>query len=813
MNRTLWLLWAVLVLCLPALCPTISPAQSRESKEAIVIFRDGFYVKGVPVQKKDWIVDPYSGNSIAIPAGGEYLYVDDGIRRINFSMGQVQTVLDVKHDPTRDQLRFLRKGVGRKGNFFESGALFEEMADWDNKWERTIKVKTPKGRTQVRQRITGVSPTYIVGVTLNYDWDFAYNTREFDPRVTRKLILDYLAENTPLKEFEKRAIVAKFFAQAGGYEVAGAELAKLTEDFPEQSEAIKELRSKVGQQKADADAIDIERCQRTGWHAMAQAGLAEFADDAKAAVLSDKNRLIIQDLKTKYETWNMQLAQAQEYLKEFPKHAEERARWTAACKAILQELSIDGLTRMKTFLEIAPQHARELNENKKPTQRTEELLALAVTGWLQGDNAAVTDRKAALQLYETRETLLSYLRTDSPLTRQQLLTSFTKRQDVPLDVLIRLIRLLPPVAPYTEKLNDSAPTKLNIDLQDSNGGDYYLQLPPEYDAQRPYPLLLVLHSHREKPDAMMKRWQEQAARNGFILAAPVWGTGKPPKYGFTKGEHEIVLDTLRDLRRKFNIDSDRVFLFGWEQGANAAFDIGLSHPDQFAGVLPMNGDVTGFPHKYGTNAQYLPFYIVEGDRNGALPTYSRIFFKDWIRGNYPSLYVEYKGRSSEWYASELPNMMDWMNRKKRHHPLKQMGRAHTGGGSGEEFKTMRAGDNRYYWLSTDEILDDHINSQTSWSVKTKPATLQADIKQVNEASKTGQGIWSHINIRTFGVKQVSLWLPVGAIDFTRPVVIRLNSVQIGGHRMIAPSAATLLEELYNTGDRQRLFVARLDFRP
>ena len=47
----------------------------------------------------------------------------------------------------------------------------------------------------------------------------------------------------------------------------------------------------------------------------------------------------------------------------------------------------------------------------------------------------------------------------------------------------------------------------------------------------------------------------------------------------------MVIDTLRDLRRRFQVDSDRVFLFGWEQGADAALDIGMSHPDQFAGVL------------------------------------------------------------------------------------------------------------------------------------------------------------------------------------------------------------------------------------
>ena len=35
-----------------------------------------------------------------------------------------------------------------------------------------------------------------------------------------------------------------------------------------------------------------------------------------------------------------------------------------------------------------------------------------------------------------------------------------------------------------------------------------------------------------------------------------------------------------------------ISLFGFESGANAAFDIGLSHPDHFAGVMPMSRTAT-----------------------------------------------------------------------------------------------------------------------------------------------------------------------------------------------------------------------------
>jgi hypothetical protein len=159
-------------------------------------------------------------------------------------------------------------------------------------------------------------------------------------------------------------------------------------------------------------------------------------------------------------------------------------------------------------------------------------------------------------------------------------------------------------------------------------------------------------------------------------------------------------------------------------------------------------------------------------------------------------------------------MMDWMSRKKRLHPTRGMGRYHTGGGIGEEFKTMRAGDNRFYWLSTDEISPRAMSEYTNFNKSTQPATLQASLSVGNEADlKSGAKIWSVFNIRTSGVGQVTLSIAPNQIDFSKPVAIRINGRQVVNNRKIEPSMQTLLEELYATGDRQRLVAAKIDLRP
>src|SRR5262249_42517462 len=147
---------------------------------------------------------------------------------------------------------------------------------------------------------------------------------------------------------------------------------------------------------------------------------------------------------------------------------------------------------------------------------------------------------------------------------------------------------------------------------------YHLRLPDEYRHSQPSPVLIALHGGGETALDTARRWAEQASDNGYILAAPAWGTGNGDVYGYSSEEHMTVLDVLRDLRKRFNVDSDRVFLTGWGQGGNMAYDVGLAHPDLFAGVVPISAAPNVYGTHYKTNAQLLPFYVVIGDRSGAL---------------------------------------------------------------------------------------------------------------------------------------------------------------------------------------------------
>jgi hypothetical protein len=295
-----------------------------------------------------------------------------------------------------------------------------------------------------------------------------------------------------------------------------------------------------------------------------------------------------------------------------------------------------------------------------------------------------------------------------------------------------------------------------------------------------------------------------ADEHGYILVAPKWERSLGENYGFSEEEHDAVLEVLRDLRRRYQVDSDRVFLFGWGEAGRMAFDVGLAHPDLFAGVLPMAAGPSFYPRRYWRNGQYLPFFVVNGTRapsNGQV----REQFDNWVIRGYPALWIEYKGRGTEFFSGEVPVLFDWMRHQKRAFPLRQLGTDGNRTPFGNEFCTMRPEDNRFYWLSTTGINARNQCRPEKWSNLVEPAAMTARIDpSTNE-----------IYVKTSGLSQISIWLgrnPKGQymIDFDRPVTVRVGLRAMWANRKVTPSLSVLLEDLYQRGDRKHLFVARID---
>jgi predicted esterase len=766
----------------------------------LLFLKDGCVLEGQVKRDVELLVE--KGVDVEIPKGPFYL--EDGPRRIYFSSTQIRIV--EKRDP-RNEERFVNKEVlgGVPAKPVPPVLEILDAAPFDAKWKRTIRFRTPIGVASVPQRLGYISPYWArVDATRSYAWYSGYLTREFSAEDLVGILSTHpdLAETPGLTEdmiVGRRLQVFTFLAQSGHFSAAERQLNGILKDFPGQKRLVESAFENLNRLRAKERYEDLKRMHVAGQYRAARKLIDDFPKGASPTVLADVN-----DLKADYVAAAAKIADAKALLATLAKAVADLPVgpvMAEAADAIRVELQPDTLVRLESFVSQAKQYERQKAAGKTPDLTPPELMSLAVTGWLLGGASAEAKPDVALRLWRTRQMVRAYLKAEEVNKRTDLLSSFQRELGAQrLDEVLHILQTLPPAD--AEKNVDTV-NPIEQQFGGAAGPTYLVQLPPEYRHGRSYPVLVALHEAGEKPLTMLRRWQEAAADHGYILVVPSWQNGLA-NYAFSEREHNVVLGTLRDLRRKYNVDSDRVFLFGLGQGATMAFDVGLSHPDQFAGVLPMGASPLLFAEKYFRNGQYLPFYVVSGSTDFDTSKRLKEYFNEWNTRGYPVLWIEYKGRGCEWFAGEVPNIMDWMRAKRRAFPLDKLGT--DGGGSkfGNEFTSLRRTDDQFYWLSFD-IMPNHVNTPTAWINRIEPATLTARIDPRGNV----------VTVIPRGVKRASISFARNSrgesmIDFDRPVTIRVNLNPVWANKKVEPRLETLLEDLYQRGDRQRPFVAKVD---
>jgi predicted esterase len=776
--------------------------NSRPARADLLYFKDGFALEGKVKREMVLEFDKVGQEAYHMPKG--FYFVDDGPRRIFFSPSQVRYVFS--KDPAGEE-RIVCPDNRLQVNAKKCPDILEvvKAPEWDSKWNRRFQFRSPNGPVNVPQHIGLLTPFWARADSPgNYFWSCAYLTRELGPERVQSLLLthkDFQESKDMASEqrVSKRLRKADFFAQAGWFDLAESELDKTLKDMPDQKERIEAARKTLRKLSTREQLEEIKRRHQAGQHKRVRKMLAEFS----TVGATDKMIAELEELKADYENTDRLLKDTARLLdKARQDGATHRVLAEAAIK-IGKELNFENVGRLDAFLGQARQAERFQKKGKKSDLNAEQLLSLAVSGWLMGSASAETSPETALRLWRGREMVRKYLRTEDETGRKQMLQAHkggSRTESASLDELIQIIRTLPPVEAEKELPEGTVERK-------AGRATYLLRLPPEYRHSRPAPVLIVLHQAGETPRQILDRWSEGAAENGYILVAPEWqpggGLNGGGNYTYSEAEHLVVLNTLRDLRRCFNADEDRVFLFGWGEGGAMAFDVGLGHPDLFAGVLPMAASPQYHAEICWRNGQYLPFYVVHGNR-GPNGDKVRHQFELWVQRNFPMLWVDYKGRGVEWFGGEVPLMFDWMRSKKRPFPLDHVGSSAGGTSFGKEFCTLRSCDNHFYWLSSDDIR--FTKSYERWNVRGQPASLCASIyRDTNRIVVETNG----------GLGEVTIWLGRNSkgedmIDFDKRVTVTVTpGFQVKWNQKVTPSLDVLLEDLYQRGDRQQLFLAKI----
>lgn len=256
---------------------------------------------------------------------------------------------------------------------------------------------------------------------------------------------------------------------------------------------------------------------------------------------------------------------------------------------------------------------------RRPTQI---FLALLTIGPL-GRVAAIAEDRGAIDPGTAVALARQFLASEKEDEREQLrsrLDAFTGD----LDGVLRAVRARAyrPVQPgYYPELKfaaDSRREKYPRDL-------LYFLVPNGYDPARPTGLIIFLHggglnTSRDAPEYTMQiaaagsgeddRAARMLAGTGMITVGPsAPGKGESYYRWCLKSAEEYLVDVIADCEDRFNIDPDRVFLFGHSMGGFGAYHQALRQPDRFASILISSGawDCGYWPVVRGT-----PLCIAQG---------------------------------------------------------------------------------------------------------------------------------------------------------------------------------------------------------
>lgn len=790
LSQTLGLLFAAACLTAAWLAPLPNPAGAAEVKlkNGCVLEGGGTLLSGLinkPGKTPAENVPSFPVLMVNVPPLQRYFVPSKQVESENrdVELGRRENI-PIRQDPMPSSF-----GLGSIGDFVEPPPPF------DNFGRRLVKLRTERGETGVIQGITKIGPRSVEITARNFRWETGMATSSISDDVLESILHNpsVLDQKNP----DHRLTIARLYLQAERYRLAEKELAEIGAQFPELAATVNDVARQLTQLKAEQAVSELRLRRAAGQHSFVYEMCKRFpVENVSAAVLRE-----VREITTQYDKVKEDAEKAVALMADLQGKlgAKSRAGEVAAPRLeIAESLNFDNFDRLDAFLKLSAD----------PQLKPAEKLALALSGWLVGSAHATTDLSQALNLWQARILLLDYLRTpyDGQVERKAILEKLRSLEDLGAERVAWMIPLLPPVRDRA----GAEPGKIRrIEVGDPKAKPavaYSVLLPSEYHPDHAYPLIVALHRQERPASQELAFWgmgSETAARasalggqsqrHGYIVIAPEYVDDDKRIYDYSADGHKIVLDSIVDACKRFRIDSDRVFLTGHGMGGDAAFDIGFSHPDLFAGVIPIGGVSDKYSRVYWENGKQLPFYVVSGELDRDTRDRNRPDLERMMKYNFDLIYTEYHGAGGDSFYSEIHKLFDWMNRHRRGKMPRLV-----------EVTTLRTTDNHFHWFEFDGI--PKTVTDVVWSRAPRPMGLAASVNEEGNSL-----------VVKSGAAKTRLWLAPkdqasnsGLVDFEKRITVRING-RPRWNDFLKPDIEAMLEDFRRRADRQRLFWAVLDF--
>jgi pimeloyl-ACP methyl ester carboxylesterase len=121
---------------------------------------------------------------------------------------------------------------------------------------------------------------------------------------------------------------------------------------------------------------------------------------------------------------------------------------------------------------------------------------------------------------------------------------------------------------------------------------YGIRLPRDVSRDQAYPLVVQLHglNFMEVLSGSRVRYRGMGGPQWIepdLKVIYLHCFGRPSTFYRGMGE-EDVLEAVDEVKRRFRVDADRVFIMGHSMGGSGSYTVGLHYPDQFGGIMPID---------------------------------------------------------------------------------------------------------------------------------------------------------------------------------------------------------------------------------
>src|SRR5918994_3156825 len=195
------------------------------------------------------------------------------------------------------------------------------------------------------------------------------------------------------------------------------------------------------------------------------------------------------------------------------------------------------------------------------------------------------------------------------------------------------------------QITGAAPLGL-LPLMLGSARDSYLYVPATYQAERPAPLVLLLHGAGGHARQGLELLRSLADAAGLLLLAPAsrehtWDLLVGRRYG---PDLALIDRALEQTFSRYAVAPERVAIGGFSDEASYALYLGITNGDLFTHVIAFSPGLMAPAGRTGSPR----IFVSHGVRDGVLPIdrCSRSIASELKRGGYHALYREIEGEHS-----------------------------------------------------------------------------------------------------------------------------------------------------------------------